>query len=179
MPMNFRITVHQNFDNLHLMLDGDYAEKTDFFCTVPTAIHDMTRGGLSETLSETAYLSGVGMEVDASLDKELLELSEAYQSRAMKSGIKLELRNEKSLPFIKVDPHRMRRVFTNLLDNAFKCSTKGGTITIITEETAQEVMIRIRDEGQGIDLIAFESFFERGRENHSRHRLHLQTAERG
>jgi hypothetical protein len=116
---------------------------------------------------------------DASLDKELLELSEAYQSRAMQSGIKLELRNKKSLPFIKVDPHRMGRVFTNLLDNALKFSTKGGTITIITEETPQEVMISVRDEGQGIDLIAFESFFERGRENHSRHRLHLQTAERG
>jgi hydrogenase maturation factor len=106
MPMNFRITVHQNFDNLHLMLDGDYAEKREFFCTAPTAIHDVTRGGLLETLLEIACLSGVGMEVDASLDKELLELSEAYQSRAMQSGIKLELRNEKSLPFIKVDPDR-------------------------------------------------------------------------
>ena len=31
-----------------------------------TAIHDVTRGGLLETLLEIAYLSGVGLEVDAS-----------------------------------------------------------------------------------------------------------------
>jgi len=88
---------------------------------------------------------------DASLDKELADLVESYQSRTMLSGTKLELRNEKRLPSIKADPDRMRRVFTNLLDNAFKFSTKGGTITITTQETAKEVMISIRDEGRGID----------------------------
>jgi hypothetical protein len=29
------------------------------------------------------------------------------------------------------------------------------------------------------DLVAFEHFFERGRENHPRHRFHLQAIERG
>jgi hypothetical protein len=29
------------------------------------------------------------------------------------------------------------------------------------------------------DLVAFEHFFERGRENHPRHRSHLQATERG
>jgi PAS domain S-box-containing protein len=86
-----------------------------------------------------------------SLDKELMELFDAYQSRAMQSGIRLELRNEKTLPLVMADPDRIRRVFTNLLDNAFKFSTKGGTITISTEETDQEVLISIRDEGRGID----------------------------
>jgi len=85
------------------------------------------------------------------LDKELMELFDAYQSKAAQSGVKLELRNEKSLPVIEADPDRMRRVFTNLLDNALKFSTKGGTITISTEETVREVLISIRDEGQGID----------------------------
>lgn len=31
-----------------------------------TAMHDVTRGGLLETLMEIAYLAGVGIEVDAS-----------------------------------------------------------------------------------------------------------------
>jgi len=86
-----------------------------------------------------------------SLDKELMELFDAYQSKAMRLGIKLILRNEKTLPLIEADPDRMRRVFTNLLDNAFKFSTKGGTITISTGETVREVLISIRDEGRGID----------------------------
>jgi PAS domain S-box-containing protein len=86
-----------------------------------------------------------------SLDKELMELFDAYQSKAIQSGIKLELRNEKAMPLIEADPDRMRRVFTNLLDNAFKFSTKGGIITISTGETVREVLVSIRDEGQGID----------------------------
>ena len=73
-----------------------------------------------------------------SLDKDLIELFDAYQARAMQSGIKLELRNEKSLPVIEADPKRLRRAFTNLLDNAFKFSTRGGTITLSTKETDQE-----------------------------------------
>lgn len=102
-----------------------------------------------------------------SLDKELMELCDAYQSKAMQSGIKLELRNEKTLPLIEADPDRMRRVFTNLMDNAFKFSTKGGTITISTGETVLEVLISIRDEGQGIDpddLPFIFDIFHRGKQ---------------
>ena len=86
-----------------------------------------------------------------SLDKDLMELFDAYQSRAMRTGIKLVLRNEQSLPVIEADPKRLRRAFTNLLDNAFKFSAKGGTITILTQETEQSILISITDEGQGID----------------------------
>lgn len=87
----------------------------------------------------------------ASLDKELMELFEAYKPMAVQSGIHLELRNEKILPVIQVDTDRIRRVFTNLLDNAFKFSEKGQTITILTNETPGEVMISIMDDGKGID----------------------------
>ena len=82
-----------------------------------------------------------------SLEKELMEVSEAYQDRAVQSGIKLEFRAEKILPLIQADPHRLRRVFTNLLDNAFKFSTRGGTIFLSTEENDREVKVTIRDEG--------------------------------
>jgi PAS domain S-box-containing protein len=86
-----------------------------------------------------------------SLDKELMEIFETYQSKAVRSGIGMGLQNNKILPVIQADPQRLRRVFMNILDNAFKFSTKGGTITISTEETAEEVMITIKDQGVGID----------------------------
>ncbi|MGM0664486.1 MAG: ATP-binding protein, partial [Thermodesulfobacteriota bacterium] len=95
-----------------------------------------------------------------SLDKEFMELFDAYQSRAMQSGIKLELDNEKSLPIIEADPKRLRRAFTNLLDNAFKFSTEGGTITISIKETDREVLISIIDEGRGIDPEDLPFIFE-------------------
>jgi two-component system phosphate regulon sensor histidine kinase PhoR len=87
----------------------------------------------------------------ASLDKLLLELYEAYQARVMQSGIDLKFKSDNILPVIEADPDRLRRVFTNLLDNAFKFSPKGSVITISTEETRYEVKITISDQGHGID----------------------------
>ncbi len=86
-----------------------------------------------------------------SLDRELMEIFEIYQPRVAETAIVLELQNDTVLPVIEADPQRLRRVFTNLLDNAFKFSPKGETITISTEETAEEVMITIKDHGVGID----------------------------
>lgn len=87
----------------------------------------------------------------ASLDKLLLELFEAYQSRVMQSGVELTFSTDKILPVIEADPDRLRRVFTNLLDNAFKFSQKGGEITISEEEAPDEIMVTITDQGVGID----------------------------
>lgn len=86
-----------------------------------------------------------------SLDKELMELIEAYQPNALQSEIDLEIQNDEVLPVIQADVHRLRRAFTNLLDNAFKYSTAGDTITLSTGQTAQEVIVTIEDQGKGID----------------------------
>jgi two-component system phosphate regulon sensor histidine kinase PhoR len=97
-----------------------------------------------------------------SLDKELMELFDAYQVKAKHVGINLELENEEELPIIEADANRLRRVFTNLLDNALKFSKNEGTITISTDETDKEVVVKVRDEGIGIDSrdlpYIFESF---------------------
>ena len=102
-----------------------------------------------------------------SLDKELMELSDSYLLRASESGLSLELKNEEELPVIMADTSQLRRVFTNLLDNAIKFSKGKGTITISTHETAEEVVIKVKDEGMGIEQdelpYIFDSF-RRGRD---------------
>ncbi|MFZ0448243.1 MAG: PAS domain-containing sensor histidine kinase [Desulfatiglandaceae bacterium] len=101
-----------------------------------------------------------------SLDKELMELLDAYQVKAKQAGINLELENEEELPIIEADANRLRRVFTNLLDNALKFSKNEGVITISTHETDKQVVVNVKDEGVGIDSkdlpYIFESF-NRGR----------------
>jgi len=86
-----------------------------------------------------------------SLDKELMELFDVYQEKAKQAGINLELENEEELPIIEADANRLRRVFTNLLDNALKFSKNEGVITISTHETDKEVVVNVKDEGVGID----------------------------
>ena len=85
-----------------------------------------------------------------SLDKELMDILDSYRLRASESGIKLKLQNEVVLPVIEGDAHKLRRVFTNLVDNALKFSKEKGTITVTTERTATEVIVKVEDEGIGI-----------------------------
>ena len=95
-----------------------------------------------------------------SLDKELMELYEIYHTRASQSGIKLELQIPEALPIIEADSRQLRRVFTNLLDNAIKFSNKKSTITVTSEETAQEVIVKVKDEGVGIAPDEFAYIFD-------------------
>ena len=88
---------------------------------------------------------------ETSLDKELSEVVEAGYAKALESGVKLELQIDKDLPLIKADVNRMRRVFTNLLDNAIKFSKEKGTITLAAKETPREIMVNVIDEGIGIE----------------------------
>ncbi len=85
-----------------------------------------------------------------SLDKELMELLDSYQLRASESGIKLKLENEEPLPTIQADVHKLGRAFNNLVDNALKFSKEQGTITVTTQETAQDIIVKVEDDGIGI-----------------------------
>lgn len=85
------------------------------------------------------------------LDKELYELFNTYESKASALGITITLESSGSLPVIEADANRLRRVFQNLLNNALKFSQKGCTVAIAVEESDEEVMIKVQDEGIGID----------------------------
>jgi len=95
-----------------------------------------------------------------SLDRELLELFEAYQLRASMKGLNLELNIEDPLPIIEADLNRLRRVFTNLLDNALKFSTEQGTVRITSQETEDEIVVRVSDDGVGIDAKELPYIFD-------------------
>ena len=100
-----------------------------------------------------------------SIDKDLIELFEIYQSRASQAGVTLELENENVLPIIEADSVRLRRVFANLVDNALKFSRDGGRVIISTHETDQDIIIKIKDQGIGIpdkDLPYIFDPFHRG-----------------
>jgi len=87
-----------------------------------------------------------------SVEKELREFFELYQPLALEKGLRLELDCAAGLPLIEADANRLRRVFLNLLDNAFKFSTRpGARVTLSAWAEADRVEIRIADQGTGID----------------------------
>ena len=95
-----------------------------------------------------------------SLDKELYELCELYQARAKKAGLTLVLQLEDPLPIIEADSQRLRRVFANLLDNAIKFAEKEGTVTVSTKATDGEIIVKVTDQGIGIDPRDLPHVFE-------------------
>ena len=84
------------------------------------------------------------------LDKELMELCEAYQPRVKDQGLTLELENEVALPPVEADATQLRRVFTNLIDNAVKFSQRGGSIVLSAMGEEEEIRVSVRDQGAGI-----------------------------
>ena len=74
-----------------------------------------------------------------------------YGSRLEQEQIELVyLENDDDIPEILCDPARMRQVFLNILDNAAKHGGEGGKITAEICREEEDVVIRIRDFGQGI-----------------------------
>jgi signal transduction histidine kinase len=72
-------------------------------------------------------------------------------------------RHDGAIPSISGNPQQLQQLFLNLLMNARHASEAGGKIRIATEAVGSDVVVRVQDEGSGIqpDLIAriFDPFF--------------------
>ncbi|WP_430812922.1 MULTISPECIES: two-component regulator propeller domain-containing protein [unclassified Carboxylicivirga] len=73
--------------------------------------------------------------------------------------IKTQLPNDKVV--IWCDPEKLRIMLSNLLSNAIKYSPDSGNIYISIEETASSILLKIRDEGPGVDTAYHDAIFKR------------------
>jgi signal transduction histidine kinase len=83
----------------------------------------------------------------------LAELGEAvllFSSRAHREGLMLIYNEPESLPPVMGDRNRLKQVFVNILDNAFKYSDPGGTVSVSTVDKTNHIIIMISDTGCGI-----------------------------
>lgn len=74
-----------------------------------------------------------------------------YGSRLAQDGIRLEyIDDDVEIPEMSCDPQRLRQVFLNILDNAAKHGSEGKRIEASITYEGDEVVVTIRDFGQGI-----------------------------
>jgi PAS domain S-box-containing protein len=59
------------------------------------------------------------------------------------------------------DPDRLLQVLTNLISNAVKFSSPGGTVEVTVEPEGDDALFRVTDHGRGIPADRLESIFER------------------
>ncbi|MFP4104717.1 MAG: two-component system sensor histidine kinase NtrB [Phycisphaerae bacterium] len=98
----------------------------------------------------------------ADLTEVILTFAHLVEHPLNEHGIQLKL-DLNPIPITEVEANRMHQVLGNLLTNAEEAMPDGGTITIGTEQTENEVIVTFADTGGGIsqdDLsLVFEPFF--------------------
>ncbi len=135
-------------DQRYLEIIRDESGKLEMLISEFLEFARLQTGGLKLNLSAT------------SLDKELIGLSEAYQPKVSNAGLTLDLENQSELPPIQGDERQLRRVFTNLLDNAIKFSREGGSIVVSTKSDGREIRVSVEDQGVGIDAEELPHIFD-------------------
>ena len=94
----------------------------------------------------------------SSLKKEIISLKETIketckmlESEMKKKSIKLQIRIPKEMPFlIEADKGKIQQILINLLKNSYESIQKKGNISIELTDRKYEIMICIKDDGEGI-----------------------------
>lgn len=97
-------------------------------------------------------------EVD--LQNVVREALELFQPVAEEKEIALNGETPHTLS-VRGDRRRIQRSLANLIDNALKYTDRGGEIVVSLEQSGDEVAIRVRDNGIGIDDRERERIFDR------------------
>lgn len=88
-------------------------------------------------------------------------LEKQFKPRAIAENKNFYIKsNVKSLKYSN-DPDKLRQVFINLLDNAFKFTSENGTIKIDLKDMGEEFVVSVVDDGDGIPEKDREHVFEK------------------
>jgi signal transduction histidine kinase len=92
------------------------------------------------------------------------EAVDSLQLAANSKNIRLHLRLDPAVQFVRGDANRLRQAFWNLLSNAIKFTPEGGRVDICLERRDSQVVISITDTGQGIHKEFLPYVFEKFRQ---------------
>jgi signal transduction histidine kinase len=86
-------------------------------------------------------------DIEAAVRKQV----EVLKPKADEKNIKISCEfSEVPFPVLKADGAMMERVISNLLDNAFKYTTQGGSVAVKIQKLETKVIVMVRDTGIGI-----------------------------
>jgi two-component system OmpR family sensor kinase/two-component system sensor histidine kinase BaeS len=148
--------------NLEGMLDG---------------IYPSDEANLRSLLNETVMLSRLVEDLRTlalaesgalKLRKEVTDLSmlirdtlAVFQSQADAAGVTITAEIVDDIPWIEVDPARIRQVLSNLLANAFRYTPAGGLVRVKYSLSAEHARIEVQDTGSGIPVEDLPHVFDR------------------
>jgi PAS domain S-box-containing protein len=94
----------------------------------------------------------------------LAAAADVVRPAANAKEIQIAIDEQPTLASLVADPTRLQQVVWNLLSNAVKFTPRGGRVTVAAENDGDEVVLRVRDDGQGISPTFLPHVFERFRQ---------------
>lgn len=90
----------------------------------------------------------------------LHSIVDSVKPLAQKNRLSLNAELPTSLPVIQADEDRLRQVVLNLLNNAFKFTPAGGSVTVRARTDEANLVVEVQDTGPGISQEEQERLFE-------------------
>ncbi len=131
-----------------------------------TADHDTAERGMTVIVRESERLSGIVEELldfsklqsgrmqltlkELDLSAELGDIVYMFTERAYSEHKELNYKDNPDLPHVMGDTDRLRQVFINIMDNAFKYTDRGGTVSVGSAYKDGFIKVTISDNGCGI-----------------------------
>ena len=95
-----------------------------------------------------------------SLNPVVLKTLELLQPELENRGLHVRTKLARQLPATPIDAQQIQQVLVNLVKNAIQAMTKGGTLTVQTGETSDDVWASVTDTGGGIPQEQINRIFE-------------------
>lgn len=121
-------------------------------------------GGLIQDLFDLSSLEAKGDQFDpqpSHVDELVLSTLESFSFHLAERQLRVEIKLPDRLPAVMMVPAQMKRVLSNLLQNAIQYSPVEGTITLTAAEQGAFLRIAVMDEGEGIEVQETKRIFDR------------------
>jgi signal transduction histidine kinase len=148
----------------HLLLRKDVSQEqqrkvVEIIDSETTRLIDMTTTFLDLARLESGRLPFISEPFDP---RELLQDSvSVMQTKATENDLLLDLEMPANLPTLRGDRDKLKQVVLNLISNAINYNKPSGSITVGAENDPGELIIYVRDTGQGIRQADLSHLFDK------------------
>jgi signal transduction histidine kinase len=148
--------------NLLAILDGVYPLDTQEIARLYSQTHLLNR--LVNDLHELSQAEAKQLRLNVQLvdvAQVLASVVNAFSPTADEAQVHLELHVAPNLPRALLDPMRLTEVLDNLLGNALRHTPPGGTISLCAEVSGEDLVLTVKDTGEGIAAEHLPHVFDR------------------
>lgn len=143
---------------------------------------DRLKDMVDELLDFSKFVSGkIGLELQTVDIRELFDFIQThFDDRAKRESKDFQVKTSENMGTVYADMNRLKQVFINLLDNAFKFTEAGGTISISMERDRKMVDFIVEDNGSGIseeDIHKVKEKFFKGKTSRSTNGIGLSICD--